>query len=146
MVAFENLPITTPEQSPEAYFSYHLYPIRIKENPSKKTQRQIYDALRQNGIAANLHYIPVHRHPYYEELGFKKNDFPDGLDVEVFKFKTLIKSQNLSKTNYNKEHITSFLRRSKKFKKYNYKSFINYSNRRWTLDNLKDYFFFKKSC
>jgi dTDP-4-amino-4,6-dideoxygalactose transaminase len=23
-----------------------------------------------------LHYIPVHRHPYYENLGFKKNDFP----------------------------------------------------------------------
>ena len=25
----------------------------------------------------NLHYIPVHRHPYYENLGFKKNDFPE---------------------------------------------------------------------
>ena len=24
----------------------------------------------------NVHYIPVHRHPYYEKLGFKKNDFP----------------------------------------------------------------------
>ena len=23
-----------------------------------------------------MHYIPAHRHPYYEQLGFKKNDFP----------------------------------------------------------------------
>ena len=26
---------------------------------------------------ANLHYIPVHRHPYYESLGFKQGDFPN---------------------------------------------------------------------
>ena len=32
--------------------------------------------MRKNEIAVNLHYIPVHRHPYYENLGFKKNDFP----------------------------------------------------------------------
>ena len=25
---------------------------------------------------ANLHYIPIHRHPYYENLGFKAGDFP----------------------------------------------------------------------
>jgi len=31
--------------------------------------------LLENDIAANLHYIPVHRHPYYENLGFKENDF-----------------------------------------------------------------------
>ena len=30
----------------------------------------------KNNIEVNLHYIPVHRHPYYENLGFKKNDFP----------------------------------------------------------------------
>ncbi|MDC0938725.1 hypothetical protein OAR58_02805 [Candidatus Pelagibacter sp.] len=83
----------------------------------------------------------------------KKNDytsnilqlsFPDGLDVEVFKLKTLIKSQNLLKTNHNKEHVTPFIRKSNKFKKFNFKSSISYSNRRWTLDNLKDYFFLKK--
>ena len=83
----------------------------------------------------------------------KKNDytsnilklsFPDGLDVEVFNLDALIKSQNLSKTNYNKEHVTPYMRRSKKFKKFNYKNNLNYSNRRWTLDNLKDYLFLKK--
>jgi spore coat polysaccharide biosynthesis protein SpsF (cytidylyltransferase family) len=73
-----------------------------------------------------------------------KLSYPDGLDVEVFNLETLIKSQNLLKTNYNKEHVTTFMRKSKKIKKFNYKNSVNYSNRRWTLDNLKDYLFFKK--
>ncbi len=83
----------------------------------------------------------------------KKNDytsntlnltFPDGLDVEVINLDALIKSQKICNTPYNKEHVTFFLRNSKMFKKYNYKNIINLANRRWTLDNLKDYFFLKK--
>jgi len=72
-----SLPITTPHQAPDAYPSYHLYPIRVSEAESGKTQRQVYDSLWQNGVAANLHYIPVHRQPYYERLGFKAGDFPE---------------------------------------------------------------------
>ena len=71
------LPITTPHQALGMYSSYHLYPIRVGEADSGKTQRQVYDALWQNGVAANLHYIPVHRQPYYEKLGFKTDDFPE---------------------------------------------------------------------
>ena len=71
------LPLTLPWQSRGAYSSYHLYPILIKSSLSAKTQKQVYSELRKNDIAVNLHYIPVHRHPYYENLGFKKNDFPN---------------------------------------------------------------------
>jgi UDP-4-amino-4,6-dideoxy-N-acetyl-beta-L-altrosamine transaminase len=72
-----SLSITTPYQASGAYSSYHLYPIRINQTKSAKTQRQVYDALLQNGIGANLHYIPVHRQPYYENMGFKVGDFPE---------------------------------------------------------------------
>ena len=72
----KNLPLTIPWQSSNAYSSYHLYPILIKNNLDNKTQKQVYNELRENEIAVNLHYIPVHRHPYYENLGFKRNDFP----------------------------------------------------------------------
>jgi len=72
-----SLPITTPHQAPNMHSSYHLYPIRVSEAESGKTQRQIYDALWQSGVAVNLHYIPVHRQPYYEKLGFKAGDFPE---------------------------------------------------------------------
>lgn len=69
------LPLKTPWQLQNVYSSYHLYPILIESNSSKKNQKQVYNALRENNIGANLHYIPVHRHPYYENLGFKHNDF-----------------------------------------------------------------------
>ena len=73
-----------------------------------------------------------------------KLSFPDGLDVEAINLDKLIMSQKISKSKYNKEHVTSFIKNSKSFKKYNCKNIKNYSNRRWTLDNLKDYFFLKK--
>jgi UDP-4-amino-4,6-dideoxy-N-acetyl-beta-L-altrosamine transaminase len=72
----KDLPVKTPWQLPETFSSYHLYPILIEESFCKKTQRQVYDFLWQKGVSANLHYIPVHRHPFYESLGFKKGDFP----------------------------------------------------------------------
>tara|TARA_Y100000816_G_scaffold290009_1_gene277727 strand:- start:1112 stop:1828 length:717 start_codon:yes stop_codon:yes gene_type:complete len=83
----------------------------------------------------------------------KKNDYttntlklsyPDGLDVEVISLKSLIKSLKRSKRIKNKEHVTTFIRASKIFKKYNIKNNKNYSDRRWTLDNNKDYSFLKK--
>jgi len=73
----EKVSVIIPWQSPEVYSSYHLYPIRIRERCSKKTQRQVYDEFWKNGVAVNLHYIPVHRQPYYENMGFKKGDFPE---------------------------------------------------------------------
>ena len=64
-------------QKPNFYSSYHLYPILIKSDLCFKSQHQVYNQLIKNDIAVNLHYTPVHRHPYYESLGFKKNDFPN---------------------------------------------------------------------
>jgi UDP-4-amino-4,6-dideoxy-N-acetyl-beta-L-altrosamine transaminase len=76
-IELANLPIILPWQLPETNSSYHLYPIRIKINEAKKSQRQVYQYLRTKQIAVNLHYIPVHRHPYYESFGFKEGDFPE---------------------------------------------------------------------
>ena len=73
----KELPLTLPWQSPLVYSSYHLYPIIINLSLSDKTQKEVYIKLRKNGIAVNLHYIPVYRHPYYENLGFKKDNFPN---------------------------------------------------------------------
>ena len=46
-------------------------------NKTKKTQRQVYDALQSNNINVNLHYIPVYRQPYYETLGFEIGYCPE---------------------------------------------------------------------
>jgi UDP-4-amino-4,6-dideoxy-N-acetyl-beta-L-altrosamine transaminase len=72
------LPLQTPWQHPDSYSSYHLYVIRLKLGEIKKTQRQVYDAIQSAGINVNLHYIPVHRQPYYEAMGFKAGYCPEG--------------------------------------------------------------------
>jgi perosamine synthetase len=46
--------------------AYHLYVVRV---PSAM-RRPLYDALRAVGIHANVHYIPVYRHPYYQDSGY----------------------------------------------------------------------------
>jgi UDP-4-amino-4,6-dideoxy-N-acetyl-beta-L-altrosamine transaminase len=71
------LPITTPWQHPDTYSSYHLYSIRVNQEKSGKSQKEVYEYLWQSGIAVNLHYIPVHRQPYYESKGFKSSDYPN---------------------------------------------------------------------
>lgn len=65
-----DLPVTTPWQHPDSYSGFHLYLLRLNAHEIHKTQRQVFDALRSAGILVNLHYIPVYRQPYYEQLGF----------------------------------------------------------------------------
>ena len=70
------LPVLTPWQHADSYSSYHLYVIRLKLDEINKTQRQVYEALRAAGILVNLHYIPVYRQPYYEQMGFSAGYCP----------------------------------------------------------------------
>lgn len=71
------LPITLPYQLPNTYSGLHLYVIRLNLNEISKTHKEVFDALRENGIGVNLHYIPVHLQPYYQKMGFKQGDFPN---------------------------------------------------------------------
>ena len=41
--------------------AYHLYVVRV--DPSRRDM--IFSALRKAGFGVNVHYIPVHLHPYY---------------------------------------------------------------------------------
>ncbi|CAM8381048.1 UDP-4-amino-4,6-dideoxy-N-acetyl-beta-L-altrosamine transaminase [Candidatus Methylopumilus planktonicus] len=72
-----NLPIFTPFQNKDSYSSYHLYLIRLKLHEITKSQKQVYEDLRNNGIMVNLHYIPVYRQPYYKRKGFKVGYCPN---------------------------------------------------------------------
>ncbi len=54
--------------------SFHLYVIKIKGSYSKHHE-SLFNYLRKKKINVNLHYIPVHLHPYYRKLGFKNGDF-----------------------------------------------------------------------
>ncbi|MDY6510370.1 UDP-4-amino-4,6-dideoxy-N-acetyl-beta-L-altrosamine transaminase [Acinetobacter faecalis] len=72
----KDLPITLPYQIPESYSGLHLYVITLKLDELKSSRKQIFEALRAKGIGVNIHYIPVHTQPYYENFGFKLGDFP----------------------------------------------------------------------
>lgn len=72
-----NLPITLPWQHPDSYSGLHLYVIRLKLNNISKAHIEVFKELREKGIGVNLHYIPVHLQPYYQQFGFKYGDFPN---------------------------------------------------------------------
>jgi dTDP-4-amino-4,6-dideoxygalactose transaminase len=71
-----DFPLVLPWQHPDTESSWHLYVIRLKLDEIGKTHRQVFEELRQAEIGVNLHYIPVHTQPYYQNLGFKWGDFP----------------------------------------------------------------------
>ena len=73
----KNLPVVVPYQDMDSYSALHLYPIQIKTDKVKNTRKEIFEALRKNDIGVNVHYIPVHTQPYYENIGFKKGCYPN---------------------------------------------------------------------
>lgn len=72
-----NLDLQLPWQDPDGYSSYHLYPIRVKSGAQRPSQKALYGRLFEEGIAVNLHYIPVYRQPFYEAKGFKEGYCPE---------------------------------------------------------------------
>ena len=70
--------------------------------------------------------------------------WPHGLDYEIFSFESLKYAFTNASKKYDLEHVTPFIRRSKRIKKIN---ILNkpkiYKNFRWTLDTKKDFIFFQ---
>jgi len=54
--------------------SYHLYVIKVKD---KDTRLNVFNYLKKNDVLCQVHYIPVHWHPYYQKLGYEKEDCPE---------------------------------------------------------------------
>ncbi len=50
--------------------AYHLYIIEVEK------RFELYEHLRNHQIYAQVHYIPCHLMPYYNQLGWKEGDFP----------------------------------------------------------------------
>ena len=71
--ALADLPLELPWQHPDTASSWHLYVVRVQD---PKRRRPLFEAMRADGIGVNLHYIPVHTQPYYQNMGFKQGDFP----------------------------------------------------------------------
>ncbi len=69
--------IQLPTIKKENYSSFHLYVIQMLHDDYKSERERIFKFLRKIKIGVNVHYIPIHLHPYYRKLGFKEGDFPN---------------------------------------------------------------------
>ena len=66
--AFRDLPaIIIPAVRDGIVPAWHIYPVRLKLELLAKGRAEIFRALRAENIGVNVHYIPVHQHPYYRE-------------------------------------------------------------------------------
>jgi perosamine synthetase len=76
--AFRDIPgVATPATRPNVNPAWHLYPIRV--NPAHLTTDRagVFHALRAENIGVNVHYIPVHLHPYYRDrFGYRGGEYP----------------------------------------------------------------------
>jgi perosamine synthetase len=69
--------IVKPTQLAGYKSSYHLYPILLKT----LDRDAFFGVLRESKLGVNVHYIPVHRHPYYRSrFNYREGDFPAAED------------------------------------------------------------------
>lgn len=57
--------------------AYHLYVVRLDLNRLRVDRGAVFRALRAEGIGVNVHYLPVHLHPFYQQrFGTQPGDCP----------------------------------------------------------------------
>jgi UDP-4-amino-4,6-dideoxy-N-acetyl-beta-L-altrosamine transaminase len=75
--AFESLPfLTTTQKAGRANSAHHLYVLRIAFDQLGKPRRMVMKQLASEGVGSQVHYIPVHLHPYYRKLGHRPGECP----------------------------------------------------------------------
>jgi dTDP-4-amino-4,6-dideoxygalactose transaminase len=69
--------IERPSVRPGVRHAWHLYPIRLRLERLKIDRAQFIECLKAEGIGTSVHFIPLHRQPYYRDrFGFVPSDFP----------------------------------------------------------------------
>jgi UDP-4-amino-4,6-dideoxy-N-acetyl-beta-L-altrosamine transaminase len=79
--ALAHLPLILPQQtSIDNQSAWHIFVVELKtqggDANGAQTRKAVYQQLVEKGIGVNVHYIPIHLHPFYQQLGFKYGDFP----------------------------------------------------------------------
>lgn len=75
---FGDLPeLVLPGELPDRNHIYHLYPVRLDPERLRIDRARFIDELREARIGASVHFIPLHRHPYYADtFGYRPEAFP----------------------------------------------------------------------
>lgn len=72
--AFANKGIKMQRNDENHFNAYHLFVIEVKDRLG------LYNFLKENGVHAQIHYVPVHLMPYYKQFGWKEGDMPNAED------------------------------------------------------------------
>lgn len=77
-VAFREIDgVIPPACRAEVSHAWHFYPVRFESAGFRVDRDEIFRALRGEGIGVNVHYVPVHLHPFYRErFGFRGGEYP----------------------------------------------------------------------
>lgn len=68
--------VILPSVRPNVNPAWHLYPIRLVLEKLQAPKAEIFNALRAEGLGVNVHYLPVHLHPYYRaRFGYKSGEY-----------------------------------------------------------------------
>jgi UDP-4-amino-4,6-dideoxy-N-acetyl-beta-L-altrosamine transaminase len=74
--------IVSPAPRSDVNPAWHLYPIRLDLKELSVSRGEVFRALRGENIGVNVHYIPVHLHPYYRDrFGYRGGEFPVAEDA-----------------------------------------------------------------
>lgn len=65
--------IELPTKTQGAEPFWHLFPIRVP----KQIRKKLFDYLRRNEVIVQVNYLPVHLHPVFQDLGYKKGLCPN---------------------------------------------------------------------
>ena len=80
--AFEEIPeLIVQQEIPESETTRHLYILRLDLDKLSCTRREFFDAMREEGIQCQVHYVPVYYFPFYAERGYKKGLCPVAEDI-----------------------------------------------------------------
>ena len=100
---FKNIEIDPLVQKESRQSSYHLYVVRVGQG--KLQRNKLFDELIEAGIGVNIHYMPVHKQPYFsyeEELICAENYYNETITIPLYpnldntKFNQIIDSITLS--------------------------------------------------
>jgi len=66
--AFSHLQTFTPlKVRHDLFHAYHLYVIRVDNTDANNNRSAVFKRFRDAGIGVNVHYVPVHLHPFYRK-------------------------------------------------------------------------------
>jgi dTDP-4-amino-4,6-dideoxygalactose transaminase len=68
---------SAPELGHGTDHSWHLYAIRVNSPALRINRDQIIEELKRQGIGTSVHFIPLHLHSLYQQLGYRNGQFPN---------------------------------------------------------------------